>query len=378
MQLAERVYADWSTVIYILAVIVVVLVVNAILRLAMKMVRAHTDKTRHIWRDALVGAINPPLRAMVWIIGLTVIVDILTRAEHWAALSETFRPARDIAAIAVVAWALLRLVRHSEHNVLAHAQRKGRDVDATAADAIGKLVRASIVIIAVLAMMQSLGFSISGILAFGGIGGIAIGFAAQGLVANLFGGLTIYASRPFSVGEWIIIPSNDVQGEVQQIGWRATRVMGFDRRPFYVPNSLFNTAVLINHSRKTSRRIMEYIHVRYDDVDRVPAILDEANAMLAAHDGIEHEFFVFRFDSYGESTLKLFLYAFTVTTDYVEFMNVKEDILLKIAAIIRQHGGALAVPTSSVYMPEGIRLRPQPHSTDDEPMVASLTEPKAT
>jgi MscS family membrane protein len=239
-------------------------------------------------------------------------------------------------------------------------------------------VRVAVIVTAILAGMQMLGLPISGILAFGGIGGIAIGFAAQGLVANLFGGLTIYASRPFSVGEWIIMPGTEVMGEVQEIGWRATRVMGFDRRPFYVPNSLFNTAVLINHSRMTSRRIQEHMHLRYRDIDKVQAIVTDTNKMLSKHPGIQHDFFVFRFDTYGDFALKLFLYAFTNGTDYTDYMSVKEDILLKIAAIVRDHGGELAVPTSTLHMPDLVRFQSEKDKAKPEPFNEGLIERSGT
>src|SRR5690606_12130573 len=173
---------------------------------------------------------------------------------------------------------------------------------------------------------------------FGGMGGIAVGFAAQSLVANLLGGLTIFASRPFKVGEYIIIPGTELMGGVEHIGWRATRLIGFDRKPFYVPNAMFNTQPVINHSRMTSRQISETIHVRYDDIEAVQAIVTDGRAMLASHPGIQHDFFAFNFDSCGESSLKLFLYAFTVSTDYNDFMDVKEDVLLRLAGIIRGHG----------------------------------------
>src|SRR3546814_3234621 len=81
----------------------------------------------------------------------------------------------------------------------------------------------------------------------------------------------------------------EVMGEVQEIGWRATRIMGFDRKPFYVPNSMFNTGVVINHSRMTNRRIMEHMLLRYGDIDKVEAIVAEVNRMLAEHPGIEHD-----------------------------------------------------------------------------------------
>src|SRR3546814_8604034 len=110
--------------------------------------------------------------------------------------------------------------------------------------AIGKSGNAAIVVIAALVMMQTLGFSITSLLAFGGVAGIALGFAAQGLVANLLGGATIYASRPFKVGDHIIFPGTPSTGgyigwqagEVQHIGWRATRILDWNGKPFFVPN----------------------------------------------------------------------------------------------------------------------------------------------
>src|SRR3546814_16616323 len=109
-------------------------------------------------------------------------------------------------------------------------------LDPTATDAIGKLARIAIFVTAALVILQTLGFSVAGLLALGGAGGIAIGFAAQSRGANLLGGLTIYARRPFKAGEWILMSGTAVMGEVQEIGWRASRSMGFDRKTFYVHN----------------------------------------------------------------------------------------------------------------------------------------------
>jgi MscS family membrane protein len=354
-------YGFGISIAYTFTVILAVLVLNAIIRKLIAAFIARANEAGSIWQSAILESLITPLRGITWIAGLTVAVGILTRDGGFTLLSQLFPPARDVAVIAVIIWFLLRSVGRVEEALRAHAHRKGQALDPTAADAIGKLVRAAVIITGVLVVMQTLGFSISGILAFGGIGGIAIGFAAQGLVANLFGGLTIYASRPFTVGEWIIMPGTEVMGEVQQIGWRATRVMGFDRRPFYVPNSLFNTAVLINHSRMTARRIQEHLHLRYRDIDKVQAIVADANRMLGEHPGIEHDFFIFRFDTCGDFALKLFLYAFTTSTDYTAYMTTKEDILLKIAAIVRNHDAELAVPTSTVHMPDLIHVQSRSH-----------------
>lgn len=369
-------YALGTNIAFTFLVVLGVLILNYIINRLLNSFTRRAESARNIWRAAILESLNPPLRGAVWIVGLTLAVGFLTRGGGFTLLSQAFPPARDIAVIAVVVWFLLRAIGRIESGLRAHASHKGQEIDPTAADAIGKLVRAAVIITAILVAMQTLGFSISGILAFGGIGGIAIGFAAQGLVANLFGGLTVYASRLFKVGEWIVMPGTEVMGEVQDIGWRATRVMGFDRRPFYVPNAMFNTAVLINHSRMTARRIQEFLHLRYRDVDKVEAIVADVNRMLSAHPGIHHDFFVFRFDTCGEFALKLFLYAFTVTTGYDEYMAVKEDILLKIASIVREHGAELAVPTSTVHMPDGVRFRSEPSSAGPERFVENTYMPE--
>ena len=273
-------YAFEIGVTFVFFIILAVLIFNAIVKRFVAAYVARAKAADRIWQAAFLDSLVAPLRGMSWIVGLSVAVGILTRDGEFSLLSELFVPTRDVAVIAVIVWFLFRSVERIEEALRRRAVRNGQVLDPTAADAIGKLVRAAIIITGILVVMQTLGFSISGILAFGGIGGIAIGFAAQGLVSNLFGGLTIYASRPFTVGEWIIMPGTEVMGEVQQIGWRATRVMGFDRRPFYVPNSMFNTAVLINHSRMTARRIQEHLHLRYRDIDKVHAIV--AEGLLAA------------------------------------------------------------------------------------------------
>jgi MscS family membrane protein len=367
-------YNEWSGVAHVFLIILAVLVINAVLQRVLGMLAGREQAQHHVWRDALLGSIALPLQGMVWLVGLTIAVRVLTRDNELSLLSSVFPPTRDVAVIAVVTWFLLRFVGRVELNLRAYAHSAGRELDPTASDAIGKLVRASIVITALLVAMQTLGFSIAGILAFGGMGGIAVGFAAQSLVANLLGGLTVFASRPFKVGEYIILPGTELMGGVEHIGWRATRVIGFDRKPFYVPNATFNTTTVINHSRMTNRRIMETIHVRYRDMDKIPAIVADANEMLDRHPGIEHDFFILRFDSCGDFALKLLLYAFTVSTDYTDYMCVKEDILLKIAAIVREHEAELAVPVSNVYMPEGVRFKAEPQPAAIEPIVADLVE----
>ena len=354
---ALAVYDKWETAILVFATVLGSLVVGAVLRYILDRLARRLHPVRHAWGHGLLAGAAMPVQLLVWVLGITLAGQILLRRadgsfEPDSLLAEGLGPARDVGVILAVMWLLLRAVNGIQDNLLLRAREHGRELDPTAADAIGKLTKASIVITAILMMMQALGFSIAGLLAFGGMGGIAVGFAAQSLVANLLGGLTIFASRPFKVGEYIIIPGTELMGGVEHIGWRATRLIGFDCKPFYVPNAMFNTQPVINHTRMTNRRMMEDIHIRYADIDAVPAIVADVRDMLGKHPGVKHDFFAFNFSSCGTFSLKLSLYAFTVTTDYNEYLNTQEDVLLRIAAIIRHHGAQLTGPASTVEMPQ--------------------------
>ncbi|MGH8162203.1 MAG: mechanosensitive ion channel family protein [Gammaproteobacteria bacterium] len=376
-------YSHWQDLAYVILILLVTLVVTLIIHLVLHGRYWRQSTHRHVWRDAILGALNAPLQAVVWIIGLSVAEGALTTGGQMSLLAEVFPPARDVAAIAVSAWFLIRLTRRAVSNLHARAVVRGKEFDQTAADAIGKFFVAVIIIAAALIIMQALGFSIASLLTFGGIAGIALGFAAQGLVANLLGGITIYASHPFKVGDHIIFPGTNATGgyagwqagEVQHIGWRATRILDWNGKPFYVPNAKFNTETVINHSRMSFRQLSEFVYIRLEDIDRVAGIVEDVNHMLEEHPDMG-DYIVFKFDGYGAYALKLYLYAYTTGAimAYTDFMRVKQDVLLKIAAIIARHGARLAVPVSTVYMPEGLELQSE-HRGGIAGPAAGLIEP---
>lgn len=353
-QRVAAVLEQWGDVLAVFMIILFALLAGMVVSRVMARLAQRTDPTRHVWVHGFLAGAPGPLKALIWVLGLAGAARLLVEHDVSSMLAAVLPTAPMVAVIAVVTWYFLKVCTQVQENLVARARVRRHELDPTATDAIGKLVRASIVLTAALTVMQALGFSIAGVLAFGGVGGIAIGFAAQSLVANLLGGLTIFASRPFKVGEYIIIPGTELAGGVEHIGWRATRLIGFDCKPFYVPNSMFNTQPIINHSRMTARRIMETLHLRYMDMGVMARIVEECRQMLREHKGIQQDFFAFNFDSCGERSLQLSLYAFTVSTDYNEFMNVKEDILLRIADIVRRHGAQLAEPVATVYAPDGL------------------------
>jgi MscS family membrane protein len=206
-------------------------------------------------------------------------------------------------------------------------------------------------VIGVLTIMQAFGLSLSGLLTFGGVGGLIVGLAAKDLLSNFFGGLMIYFDRPFKVGDWIRSPDRQIEGTVERIGWRMTSIRTFDKRPLYVPNSVFSNIVVENPSRMLNRRIFETIGLRYDDADKVPAIINAVREMLKNHKDIDtRQTLIVNFDAFGASSLNFFIYTFTKTVNWVRYHEVKQDVLLQVMTIIKEHEADIAFPTQTLKL----------------------------
>jgi MscS family membrane protein len=161
----------------------------------------------------------------------------------------------------------------------------------------------------------------------------------------------IFLDRPFSVGDWVRSPDRDIEGTVEDIGWRLTRIRTFDKRPLYLPNSIFSSLAVENPSRMYNRRIYETIGLRYDDIGSMEAIVAAVREMLVNHDDIDQQqVLMVNFVTLGASSVDFFVYTFTKTIDWQTYHRVKQDVLLKIAGIIEQHGAEIAFPTQTLHM----------------------------
>jgi len=341
-------------VLQVFLVVFLTLVLAFVVKVILKRVHARLAKTQQPWDDAVAEALRTPLTVLIWVIGIAFAAQIIEEKTD-AAIFAAIEPMRDVGIIACITWFLVRLIKNAQANVVAANEAKGLEVDYTTVDAVCKLLRLSVFITGALVALQTLGFSVSGVLAFGGIGGIAVGFAAKDLLANFFGGLMVYLDRPFAVGDWIRSPDREIEGTVEEIGWRLTRIRTFDSRPLFVPNSTFTSIAVENPSRMENRRIYETIGVRYDDSAKVGPIVEEVTGMLRSHPEIESEkTLMVNFTSCGPSSLDFFIYCFTRTKAWAEYHRVKQDVLLEILGIIDKHGAEVAFPTRTLHVPDGI------------------------
>ncbi|WP_019530281.1 mechanosensitive ion channel family protein [Dasania marina] len=331
----------------VFAVVLLTLIVSYFVRFLFSRLERQFKKTANKWDDAIFAAGRRPAFIMVWLMGASLVLDII-RAKSEAYIFTLIAPTREVLFIAILTWFLVRLVKRIEQQLIAGDSAES-SVDEATVFALGKLLRTAVIITASLMMLQTLGFSISGVLAFGGVGGIAIGFAAKDLLANFFGGLMVYLDRPFIIGDWIRSPDRSIEGTVEDIGWRQTRIRTFDSRPLYVPNSTFAQITVENPSRMLNRRIYETIGLRYDDADKVGTIVEEVKAYLLANEDIDTDkTLMVNFNAFAASSLEFFIYTFTKTTNWVEYHKIKQQVLLEVLAIIAKHDADIAYPTTTL------------------------------
>lgn len=340
-----------QSAIEIFAVVLLTALASFISKRVFTHIEHHFENTNNLWDDALLHAARKPASLAIWIIGLSMAAYTADRYADIAAF-DLVAPLQKIGVIFCLAWFVVGFIAHTE-NLLVDPKRVREPMDQTTVHALGKLLRASIIITAVLVALQTLGFSISGVLAFGGIGGIAVGFAAKDLLSNFFGGLMIYLDRPFVVGDWIRSPDQEIEGTVEKIGWRLTTIRTFDKRPLYVPNQVFATISVQNPSRMSHRRIYEKVGIRYDDAKQLETVVSKVKAMLQKHPDLDtDQTLIVNFDAFGASSLDFFIYTFTKTTNWIEYHTVKQKVLVEIIKIIEGEGAEFAFPTSTVHLPE--------------------------
>ena len=343
---------EWFWTIQVFIVVLVTVFANYFLKRFIAGVLLKLNRTRTQWDDIIVKAMSRPLSWIVWLFGLGFAADIIY-LETENPLFTASDSIRDVGILICLTWFLLGLIRGAEQEFSANSEQ----VDKHTVEALGKLVRLAVIITSALVVLQTLGFSISGVLAMGGIGGIAVGFAAKDLLANFFGGLIVYLDRPFTVGDWVRSPDRNIEGTVEKIGWRVTVIRNFQSQPIYVPNSIFTNIVVENPSRMSNRRIYETIGLRYSDLTSMENIVDEVKAMLIAHEEIDADkTMMVNFNEFSDSSVDFFIYAFTKTTKWVKFHQIKQDVMLRIAAIVEANQAEIAFPTTTLHMAQPLTI----------------------
>jgi MscS family membrane protein len=309
------------------------------------------DNTRNQWVSSLARALYYPSGWIILGYGLCRMIEMAFR-EH-AQWRDTIVTGRYIFMVFMVAILSFRWKNLIEKAFIQRVNRysKNKKNDRIVIAAVSKVASIVMVIVAGMMMLDLFGLPLQGLLAFGGMSGIAVSWAAKDVVANFFGGLMIYINRPFVIGDWIKSPNKNFEGTVEDIGMYMTRICTFEKRPMYIPNAIITDAIVENPGRMYNRRIKATITLRYEDMKVIKKVIHEVEAMLRSHPEIDQKqtlmVHLVALDTYF---LGVNVYTFTKTTLWAEYRRVQQDVLLKIADIVDANGAEITVPISKVEL----------------------------
>ena len=253
-------------------------------------------------------------------------------------------------AVVAVTWMLIRGVDILFRAIRTHLEASERPAAVAVLPLGARAAKVIVLAIALLATLQNLGFNVTGLVAGLGVGGIAIALAAQKSIANLFGGVSLVADQPVRVGDFCKFGDNNV-GTVEEIGLRSTRVRTLDRTLVTIPNSEFSEVQLENYAARDRFRLMTLIGLRYEtSPDQLRFVLVEIRKLLIAHPKVTESPARIRFIGFGAHSLDLELFAYVNALDWNEFLQIREDIFLRIMDVVRDCGTGFAFPSQTLYL----------------------------
>ncbi len=265
-------------------------------------------------------------------------------------------------ALVALTWLAFRFVDVLSALLAERMERDGRRT-ATAALPLGRrAVKVFLIALALIGVLQNLGFNVTGLIAGLGVGGLAVALAAQKSIENLFGGVTLIADQPVRVGDFCRFSDGKV-GTIEEIGLRSTKVRTLDRTLVTVPNSRFSEIDLENFTVRDRIRLATTLGLRYETTpDQLRHVLVGLRKVLIAHPLVSNDPARVRFSGFGSSSLDIEIFAFVTTSDFNEFCAVREDIYLRFMDIVAASGTGFAFPSQTLYMgrddgldPEGTR-----------------------
>jgi len=331
----------WRLLISALIFLVVLLVRGIFTGFIFYMILRFTRKTKTDLDRAALLAFEGPLKSFFIAVGLYLALFYLPLPPVLIAfISNLFRSV----VIILLAWGFYNLAGGEAYNEVSDKMKLDQSLSLFAS----KALRAVIIALSVVIIAQEWGYDVSGLVAGLGLGGLAISLAAKDAVANLFGGVIIIMDRPFTCGDWILTPS--VEGTVEEMSLRSTRVRTFANALVTVPNAILANEAVTNWTRMQKRRVSFHLGVTYTTPrQKLQNCVDKIRDLLENHPEVHPDLIMVRFDHFGSSSLDIFIYFFTHTKVWTEFLSVKEEINFKIMEILEGEGVSVAFPSRSIY-----------------------------
>jgi MscS family membrane protein len=280
------------------------------------------------------------------ILGLYLAMDYFPFIEQHNALFLKFLRSM---VIVLITWGLFNLSSPTTGILVSVNQKMNNKIDLILLPFISRTVRVILIAISISIIGQEFDYDVNGLVAGLGLGGLAFALAAKEAVGNLIGGIVIVTEKPFSIGEWILTPS--VEGTVEDINFRSTKIRTFSQALVTVPNSTLANEPITNWSRMGKRRITFHLGLNYQtSKEQIQRVVHRIEQMLRTHEEIHPDTIMVAFDQYNDSSLDILMYFFTNTTVWAEHVKIKHEINIEIMGILEEERVEVAFPSRTIYV----------------------------
>ncbi|MFH1532512.1 MAG: mechanosensitive ion channel family protein [Pseudomonadota bacterium] len=307
------------------------------------------SKTRTSVDDILIAALARPLGWASVLAGIYLALMVLPLPSEPVNVDHFLLSLTKGLSVVLMVWFGMRLTDGVFDRWAEKASTTASKLDDQVIPILRRTLKVFLILLGLAMFLQNMGYSVGSLLAGIGIGGAAIAFASKDTLANLFGAIVIFLDRPFEVGDWVEI--GDLEGTVEEVGLRTTRIRTFANSLITMPNANLTTTAINNWSKMQKRRIMLTIGVTYDTPpDKVAQAVQAIRDLIAGYDDFRQDFWMVHFKGFGPSSQDILVYCFTTTTVWTEFMAAQERFLLDISRSLRALGVDFAFPTQTVHV----------------------------
>ncbi len=336
----------WQWTGFVLLVLLAWVVSRVVTPLLMGTLRRGARRTAVEWDDELVAALDGPARLGVMALVLWATVPLLGISGK---AGDNLAVAWKLLAIVFLGWVLTRWVDIMAAVLRYSSMARRNDMARNFIPIFGRILKVFVWGVCAIVALDSLGIQVMGLVAGLGIGGVAVAFAAQKTIENLFGSITIAANRPFEIGSFIKIGS--LTGSVEEVGLLSTRLRTMARTLVTIPNGTLLSERVENYSARDRFKYEITVGLLYDSTPaQVEYVVDGIKKMLLAHPKVHHDGVRVRFARFGDSALEVDVLTWVLAADYHESTALAEELNFEILRIVSESGTGFAFPSQTVYL----------------------------
>lgn len=345
--LEDKIFIVWVKLAIAFGLFIVILFLkNVLVKYIIKIINGILNKLDIKDKVTIISSFEKPIKNFLLILGIYIIV--FTGFDILGLKKQILNRILKTAFVMCIAQGFINSV-NTPISLLNKFYDNEVKLDKIAYSFIAKFIKVAILIICILIIAEIWGIEVKGLVAGAGIGGAVLALAAKDTAANIVAGISIIFDRSFSIGDWI--QCNNIEGEVEDISLRSTKVRTVDKVLITVPNSMLANTSILNFTRRDMRRVTFNIGLTYGtEQEKMKNVISEIKNMLNESEDVLNDGILVNFDKYNDSSLDISIAYYTNKVKLDEYLKVKNNINFKIMDIIELQDTSIAFPSTTVYI----------------------------